>query len=415
MEGLFSILFIIMLVFIAVVGFFSIKFLLKGFTIWRNSLKTILFNGQESSETDNYNSEINHYNNSHTNEEKKTKGSNIGIVVTAGIALLYYLSQYLFSASVLPNVNIILVILLTLLFCYHSIFCKSQYQRLFFIILGFAAEKLAMYYCDYMILSYDFYTHANINLIAHYILIIFTILNLLLFMTRGVRLLSNKVSKIDRSVDKYESAFYQYLNNAMKYYKKGWPKYTTPENMEEMIKESGEEGEANVRYHLKWLDGYKVLNNVRLPNPLEPQEFDHIVIGKNGVFHLETKNHGGKYGAKIVINKDGDWTIIQNGYSKGMKNPLFQVRRHERVIREFLDKEFPQINIPIKEIVVLSNENTILEGQENSPITVLKFERLNDFIVNYKSDTAIDEKTIDLIFNKLIKYSKKSTSSKATE
>lgn len=411
MEGfnfIYYILFIIVVIFIAVVGFFVIVFLPKGFKIWRKSLKIILFNGKESSETDDYN-------NDHINEEKKTKDSNISIVVTTGIALVYYLSQYLFSASILPNANIILVILLTLLFCYHSIFSKSQYRRLFLIVLGFAAEKLAMYYCDYMILTYDFYTHGNINLIAYYIIKIFTIINLLLFIIRGVRLFLNKImSKIDKGVDKYESALYKYIDNAMKYYKKGWPKYTTPENIEEIIKESGEEGEANVRYHLKWLDGYKVLNNVRLPNPLESQEFDHIVIGKNGVFHLETKNHGGKHGAKIIINGEGDWSIIQNGYSKGMKNPLFQVRRHERVLREFLDKEFPQINIPIKEIVVLSNENTILEGQENSPITVLKIERLNDFIVNYKSDTTIDEKTIDLVFDKLIKYSREKNS-KATE
>lgn len=98
-----------------------------------------------------------------------------------------------------------------------------------------------------------------------------------------------------------------------------------------------------------------------------------------------------------------------------MTNPLFQVRRHERVLREFLDKEFPQINIPIKEIVVLSNEKTILEGQENSPITVLKVERLNDFIINYKSNTTIDEKTIGLIYDKLIKYSREETNSRVTE
>jgi len=236
---------------------------------------------------------------------------------------------------------------------------------------------------------------------------------LLLFIIRGVQLFLNKtIHKIDRNIDKYESAWYKYIDNVMNYYK---TKYTTSEKTEEMIKESGREGEANVRYHLKWLDGYKVLNNVRLPNPIESQEFDHIVIGENGVFHLETKNHGGKHGAKILINKEGDWSIIQNGYSKGMKNPLFQVRRHERVLMEFLDKEFPQINIPIKEIVVLSNENTIIEGQENSPITVLKVERLNDFIINYKPNTTIDEKTIELIYDKLIKYSREETNSRVTE
>ncbi|WP_058486960.1 nuclease-related domain-containing protein [Defluviitalea phaphyphila] len=402
-NSIFFIIFFMALLFV-IVGFSFIW--LKGLKICSKTLKRILFNGNENNTVDNQD-------NNHTNEENKTKGSIINIIILAGIGIVYYLSQYMFKYYIFPTANVILVVLLTILFCYNSIFCKRQYRRLFLVVLGLAAVKLTIYYYDYIILSYDFYTHANINLIAYYIIKVFTIINLLLFIIRGVQLFLNKtIHKIDRNIDKYESAWYKYIDNVMNYYK---TKYTTSEKTEEMIKESGREGEANVRYHLKWLDGYKVLNNVRLPNPIESQEFDHIVIGENGVFHLETKNHGGKHGAKILINKEGDWSIIQNGYSKGMKNPLFQVRRHERVLMEFLDKEFPQINIPIKEIVVLSNENTIIEGQENSPITVLKVERLNDFIINYKPNTTIDEKTIELIYDKLIKYSREETNSRVTE
>lgn len=175
---------------------------------------------------------------------------------------------------------------------------------------------------------------------------------------------------------------------------------------EERIRESGEKGEANVRYHLKWLDGYKVLHNVRLPNPLESQEIDHIVIGKNGVFHLETKNYGGEHGGKIVINENDNWTLIKNNDIRGIENPLFQVRRHERVLKEYIEKEFPDKHIPVKEIIVLSNEKTIVEGYENSPITVLKMERLNEFITNYSTEITLDEKTINLLYESIKKYSK---------
>lgn len=183
-------------------------------------------------------------------------------------------------------------------------------------------------------------------------------------------------------------------------------RYNYEKNLEDRIRESGERGESNVRYHLKWLepDGYKVLNNVQVPNPLESQQIDHIVIGKNGVFHLETKNHGGEHGATISINKAGDWSITRNEKTQGMENPLSQVRRHDKVLREFLKKEMPEVEIPLKEIVVLSNEKTILEGQDNTPITVLKIERLNDFISSFDSKMRLNENCIDQIYSKLSRY-----------
>jgi|GEM_PF-394235 len=399
---IFSVFFIIMAIFIAVMGFFVIVFWAKGFKIWRNSLKIILFHDSENNETDNRENTDNH-------GKKKTRSSIAGIIITIITGFVYFLSQYIFNQYILPDVNVILGILLALFFIYSSIFCRRQSERLLLAALGFVIKKLAMYYYDYMILAYDFYTHANINLAVYYIAGILIVVNLALFILKGVKGLLHKINK---ETEQYESALYRYIAKAVNDYKNGGFQYKTWQSNEEKARESGKEGEANVRYHLKWLDGYKVLNNVRLPNPLEPQEFDHIVIGPNGVFHLETKNYGGEYGAKIIINKEGDWSISQNGYSRGIENPLFQVRRHEKVLKEFLGKEFPQMNIPIKEIVVLSNEKTILEGQENSPITVLKVERLNDFIMGYKADTTIDEKMMELIYDKIVRYSKEPLNSK---
>ena len=139
-----------------IVGFSFIW--LKGLKICSKTLKRILFNGNENNTVDNQD-------NNHTNEENKTKGSIINIIILAGIGIVYYLSQYMFKYYIFPTANVILVVLLTILFCYNSIFCKRQYRRLFLVVLGLAAVKLTIYYYDYIILSYDFYTHANINLI----------------------------------------------------------------------------------------------------------------------------------------------------------------------------------------------------------------------------------------------------------
>lgn len=385
----------IALIFIGIVAVFTIfssiiifRLWLRGLGIWRGWVSKMLsyYEKEDGSAGDKKDQ---------VKEEKESKGSNTGLVLLALICLVYYLVQYILNYYLWLAACLIFPIILTLLYCYQSYFCKNLYSRLFLVILGYIGYNLALYYYDFVILTFDYYVLANINMIAYYILKILMLFNLVFLIYKGIQgLLHQFFHKIDIGVDEFETLLHNYIDNTMKYNK----------GAEERIRESGEEGEANVRYALKWLVGYRVLHNVRVPNPLESQEIDHIVIGRNGVFHLETKNHGGKYGAKITINKEGDWCIEQNGAAIGMTNPLFQVRRHERVLREFLVQKFPQLNIPIKEIVVLSNEKTILEGAENSPITVLKIERLNDYITNYESPANLDENAIQSIYNKLAPY-----------
>lgn len=350
-------------------------------------------------------------NSAHNPYPRKAKAPSrwAGIIGTVVVFFLYLQADVLFGGYLVPNVAAMLAVLFTLVYCYHSFVCRRTWERLVLAALGFLGYKVAVYHYDNIMYYYvDYNFQAGINLIAYYILKIGALVNLALFAIKALQGLSGVLfRKVDQGFDEFENAFHGYLDYVLKSRKSG--RYSYQRSEEEKAKESGKEGEANVRYHLKWLQGYKVLHNVRIPNPLESQEIDHIVIGKNGVFHLETKNHGGKYGARIVINKEGDWSIIQhNGHAEGMANPLFQVRRHERVLREFLEKEFPGVQVPLKEIVVLSNEKTILEGQENSPITVLKVERLNDFIMNYQSGITLDEKTVNSIYAKLAPLSQTS-------
>lgn len=285
--------FIFMVILLAFAGLFITRYWFRGIKIWRRLFMKIVGSDEGGHG-------INSQSNNMVKEEKETQSHTTGIIITAVVCLAYFLSEYLFRYPSLPHPNVILAILFTLLYGYHSIVSKKQSERLFLVLLGLAGFKLAIYYCDYMILAYDFYIHANINLTAYYILKIATILNLLLFLIKGIHgFLSKVIHKADKNMDEMETALYRYVDNALKFYKMGGPRYQA--SAEERKKESGKEGEANVRYHLKWLEGYKVLHNVRIPNPLESQEFDHIVIGENGVFHLETKNHVGKHGAKIVI------------------------------------------------------------------------------------------------------------------
>lgn len=113
------------------------------------------------------------------------------------------------------------------------------------------------------------------------------------------------------------------------------------------IEVAGKKGEEDVEYVIKWLraDGYKsifrdcltkygnagiVLKNEDYIN--EEQEFDHIVVGKNGVFLIETKNHSGT----ISINSSGDWTQEKADTLKGIKNPVQQCDRHSKLIKSII-------------------------------------------------------------------------------
>lgn len=159
--------------------------------------------------------------------------------------------------------------------------------------------------------------------------------------------------------------------------------------------ESGRRGEQEVAYVLQWLPKeYIVFNNIRLVSPTYgSQQFDHLVIGPNGIFHLETKNIKGA----VVISPQGDWTVIRQSRDtlirEGMASPLGQLERHETVLREVISGCCPKQPLPIVGVVVLSHPKVILEG--NDPrLTVLKKEQLNTFIRSYNSRQRLSAKEV---------------------
>ena len=171
---------------------------------------------------------------------------------------------------------------------------------------------------------------------------------------------------------------------------------------EELIKESGRKGEENVAYSLKWLDDkYKVIHNVKLNHKIEPQEFDTIVIGPNGIFHIETKNEGGINGCKIIIDNDGNWRRIDEHGEVAMRNPIAQVDRHSLVLRDILDNNFGKDVYNAIGLIVLANDKTIIEGADNCELPVIKVDKLARFITNYTGERQLSSKEIDDIIAKI--------------
>lgn len=152
----------------------------------------------------------------------------------------------------------------------------------------------------------------------------------------------------------------------------------------------GKVGEDAVDYVLKWLpDMYCVIekdcvgkysdNIILLENPSfsdETQEFDHLVIGPQGIFNIETKNYSGK----LSIDKAGNWLRLKKGETEWIaeENPAQQVFRHRVLLQSIVGYQ-----VPVIDVICLSHPSILIAGQENSRVPVIKKDLLADFIVNY--------------------------------
>lgn len=226
--------------------------------------------------------------------------------------------------------------------------------------------------------------------------------------------ISDYLNEINRKKDARKEIPQEDLDRALMYfYNTDSPEEAREEVKEKKYRESrqyGEKGEEEVEYALKWLVGDYiklekdasgkygtkaiVLNNKDFVD--EPQEFDHIVIGPQGVFNIETKNYTGK----IIIDRDGNWIREQSdGRKVGERNPLQQSRRHEAVLRSIVGDD-----VPIISVLVIANPKAIIQGAENSKVKLLKSDVLEEYIANYKGSVSYTKEKIQALADKIEKY-----------
>ncbi len=169
----------------------------------------------------------------------------------------------------------------------------------------------------------------------------------------------------------------------------------------------GRAGEDAVDYVLKWLpNSYCVIekdcvgkysdNIILLHNPVfsdESQEFDHIVVGPQGIFNIETKNYSGK----LFIDKAGNWNRMKKGEADWIaeENPAQQLFRHHALLQSIVGNQ-----IPIIDVICMSHPSIMINGQENSRIPVIKKDLLADYIVSYRN-ANLSRNTIEEVSNKI--------------
>lgn len=173
----------------------------------------------------------------------------------------------------------------------------------------------------------------------------------------------------------------------------------------EIISEWGKQGEKEVEYVLKWLtDDYYVIEKdckskysercILLKNLEfidENQEFDHIVVGPQGIFLIETKNYSGK----LHVDNQGNWIRMKKNEDEWTPeiNPLQQVTRHHVLMESIVGS-----NIHIIDVICLSHPDIITSGLENSKVSVVKKDMLGDFIMKYPGRTLNKYEIEDIVY-----------------
>lgn len=177
----------------------------------------------------------------------------------------------------------------------------------------------------------------------------------------------------------------------------------TPEQLQEerQRRDMGRRGEQEVDYVIEWLaaKGFHSVpkkhcvkyddETIFLWNPEhidEPQEYDHIVIGRKGVFLIETKNYRGK----LIINPGGNWIREVDGVEEGIISPVQQIGQHKQLLQSILPE-----GIPIFPVICIAHPKAIIEGAKNCTVPLKKSDVLGDYIeskdyIKYKEKPLCD-------------------------
>ena len=171
----------------------------------------------------------------------------------------------------------------------------------------------------------------------------------------------------------------------------------------------GYEGESKVSKILSSIlsDEYCLINDVMVSDG--HGNVDHVVLGPNGIFMIETKNYGGK----IACYGD-EWTRQYTSKKPGrfdrfihfeLGSPSKQVKRNSMRIKGLIESSetFKSRRIWVQGIVVFANQNADL-SVKNPTVPILKIGELPSFIATSKSNVRFSAQEIESIGKKILRH-----------
>ena len=160
----------------------------------------------------------------------------------------------------------------------------------------------------------------------------------------------------------------------------------------------GAMGEENVAKELERLgDSFHTINDFYLPG--QRGNFDHIVLGPNGIFLIETKNHKGLISCNGDVWKQRKVGQLGTVYDGVLKNPSLQVKANAAILNDFIKQRLKK-NIWINPVIVFANDEAELDIKK-STVPVIRPEKLHGFITNYQSKKHLSPQELLEIKNTL--------------
>lgn len=137
-------------------------------------------------------------------------------------------------------------------------------------------------------------------------------------------------------------------------------------------------------------DSYLILNDVTVRSGTKKAQNDHLVLGPNGIFVIETKAYAGR-----LVGDAKDDQLMQHKEFKGkktsnrIKNPIPQNEYHLRIVAESM-KDAGYVTDDLVSVIVFTNKWSRLEIS-NAEVPVIKPFALIQTIMNHKSNYTYDE------------------------
>ena len=160
-------------------------------------------------------------------------------------------------------------------------------------------------------------------------------------------------------------------------------------------------------------DSYSLINDVNLPNGYG--NIDHIVLGNNGIFIIETKNFEGEIicrGDEWIRHYEGGHKISMKGrpyYQEDrdyeIKSPSKQVKGNALKLKQYIESKnifSKSLRLWVEGIVVFTHDNVILHC-DNSTVPVFKVDQLCNYIRNKESKIKFSSHELEKVAKTLLR------------
>jgi len=156
----------------------------------------------------------------------------------------------------------------------------------------------------------------------------------------------------------------------------------------------GNIGEEIVRDELSKLSSltFSVINGPVLKLGDTKKELDHIIVGKTGVFCLETKAFGMSNGehsqASLFIDPGDKWIIRKNKNNRELVSPTEQICSEKEIVENIIKDK----SVNVHAVLVISNNKLFIKNNISLPYDVIRVDKIVDYIASYDDSLEMNER-----------------------